>query len=117
MTNGIGTFERYRPFGWRDRREVIVRRGNEVGSNYGFELSRRRVTVQGKTFPLVRYVAILSPPPLLPGELPLSPEAAKQYEPEFEVLILPNAEVLLPRAPDGFTDAEVQEILAKISFE
>jgi len=32
-----------------------------------------------------------------------------------EVLFLPDAEVLIRRAPDGFTDAEVEKILAAIS--
>ena len=115
-TDDTGTFARYRPFRW-DRREVIVRRGRELGFNYGLEQSRRQVMVQGTAFPLVRYVEILSPPPLEAGGVPLSPEAARSYRPEVDVLVLPDAEVLLVREPDGFTDAEVDKILAAISFE
>lgn len=99
----------------RDRRELIVRRGEERGFWYGFEQGRRKVTVKGGEFELVTYQNRLSPPPLLPGKRPLSAAAAKQYEPVSEVLFLPDAEVLIPRAPDGFTDAEVEKILAAIS--
>jgi hypothetical protein len=31
-----------------------------------------------------------------------------------EVLFLPDAEVLIPRKPQGFTDAEVEKILSAI---
>jgi len=112
-TADFGSFARYVPFG--DRREVIVRRGEERGFWYGFEQGRRKVKVEGGEFELVKYQNRLSPPPLLPGKRPLSAAAAKQYEPVSEVLFLPDAEVLIPRAPDGFTDAEVDKILAAIS--
>ena len=112
-TADFGSFARYVPFG--DRREVIVRRGEERGFWYGFEQGRRKVTVKGGEFELVTYQNRLSPPPLLPGKRPLSAAAAKQYEPVSEVLFLPDAEVLIRREPDGFTDAEVEKILAAIS--
>jgi hypothetical protein len=111
-TANTGSFARYVPFG--DRREVIVRRGKEPGFRYGFEQGRRMVRVQGGEFALVTYQDLLSPPPLVPGQEPLSAEAAKQYEPVFEVLYLPDAEVLIPREPSGFTDAEVERILDAI---
>ena len=114
-TADTGTFARYVPFA--DAREVIVRRGREMGFRYGAEMSRRTVTVKGVEFTLVRYQAILSPPPMRPGQKPMSAEAAKHYKPESEVLRLPDAEVLLRRAPDGFSDEEVQKILEAISFE
>lgn len=110
-----GTFARYLPF---DAREVTVRRGGEMGFHYGLELSRRRVRLDGGTFDLVRYRQILSPPISRPGEPPMSADAAQRYAPEGEVLYLPDAEVYIPRVPlrpDGFTDAEVQRILAAIS--
>lgn len=112
-TANTGSFARYVPFG--DRREVIVRRGKELGVRYGFEQGRRMVQIQGGEFALVTYQNLLSPPPLVPGQEPLSAEAAKQYEPVFEVLFLPDAEVLIPREPSGFTDAEVERILGAIS--
>ncbi len=112
-TADIGSFARYVPFG--DRREVIVRRGKELGFWYGFELGRRKVKVEGGEFELVKYQNRLSPPPLLPGQQRLSGAAARQYEPITEVLFLPDAELLIPREPDGFTDAEVEKILAAIS--
>ncbi len=114
-TADTGSFARYVPFG--DGREVIVRRGKELGFRYGLELSRRTVKVKGVAFPLVRYQALLSPPPLSPGQKPMSAEAAKRYKPESEVLRLPDAEILMRREPQGFTDAEVDKILAAISFE
>jgi hypothetical protein len=112
-TAGTGSFARYVPFA--DRREVIVRRGEELGLRYGLELGRRKVKVEGGEFELVKYQELLSPPPLLPGQKPLSAEAAKQYKPVFEVLFLPDAEVLIPREPRGFTDAEVEKILPALS--
>lgn len=114
-TADTGSFARYVPFD--DGREVIVRRGKELGFNYGLEKSKRTVKVKGTEFKLVRYMQLLSPPPLRPGQKPLGPEAAKNYEPESEVLRLPDAEVLMRREPRGFSDAEVEKILAAISFE
>jgi len=113
-TADTGTFARYVPFG--DQREVIVRRGTELGFNYGLEQSRRMVTVKGHQFPLVRSIAILSPPPMRKGQAPMSPQAAKNYQPESEVLYLPDAEVLIRREPSGFSSAEVEKILAAISL-
>jgi hypothetical protein len=114
-TADTGTFARYVPFD--DKREVIVRRGSELGFQYGEELSRKMVKIKGHSFPLVRTQASLSPPPLGPGHKPLSKEAAKRYEPESDVLYLPDAEVLIARQPDGFSPAEVEKILAAISVE
>lgn len=109
-----GTFARYVPFA--DAREVIVRRGKEMGFEYGFEVSRKTVKVRGGEFPLVRYQAILSPPPMRPGQKPMSEKAAANYKPVSDVLMLPDAEVLIRHEPDGFTDAEVEKILAAISL-
>ena len=108
-----GSFARYVPFD--DRRQVIVRRGKELGFRYGLELGRRKVKVEGGEFELVKYQDLLHPPPRFPGQQPLSAEEAKRYKPVFEVLFLPDAEVLIPREPNGFTDAEVATILAAIS--
>jgi len=104
-----GPFARWRPFG--DDREVIVRRGERMGFDYGLEQSRRTVTVGGVERELVRYQAFLSPPPLGPGQPPLCPSAAKRFTPESEVLRLPDAEFLIRREPDGFSDDEVELIL------
>lgn len=114
-TADTGTFARYIPFG--DRREVIVRRGKELGFNYGLEQSRRMVKVKGYQFPLVRTIALISPPPMRQGQEPMSSKAAKNYKPESEVLYLPDAEVLIRREPSGFSNAEVEKILAAISVE
>ena len=112
-TADTGSFARYVPFA--DGREVIVRRGRERGFRYGLALSRRKVTLGDGAFEVVTYQALLSPPPLLPGHQPLSAAAARRYGPVIEVLFLPDAEVLIPRAPDGFTDAEVGKILDAVS--
>ena len=114
-TADTGTFARYIPFA--DQREVIVRRGKELGFNYGLEQSRRMVSVNGHKFPLVRTMALISPPPMRQGQAPMSPQAAKNYKPESEVLYLPDAEVLIRREPRGFSSAEVEKILAAISVE
>ncbi len=113
-TADTGTFSRYDPFG--DGRTLTVRRGEEMGLQYGFEQSRRTVEVQGRSFPLVRFEAILSPPPLMPGAPLLSPEAARHYHPQFDVLFLPDAEISIRRDPDGFSDEEVEAILEAISL-
>jgi hypothetical protein len=114
-TADTGTFARYVPFD--DQREVIVRRGKELGFQYGAELSRRTVKVKGGEFALVKYQAILSPPPMRPGQQPMSAEAAKNYKPISDVLVLPDAEVLIRREPGGFTDAELEKILAAITVK
>lgn len=106
------SFERYVPFG--DRREVILRRGRELGASYGFEIGRRTVTVGGRELELVRYRELLSPPPLQPGQPLMTPAQAAHYTPESEVYRAPGLEVLLRRTPDGFTDEEVVEILARL---
>jgi hypothetical protein len=113
-TVDTGVFARYVPFG--DNREVIVRRGSQMGYRYGIESGRRIVTLHGRELWVVRSTAILSPPVLRPGERVMSAAAAKQYSPESEVLYLPDAEVLIRREPNGFSDAEVAKILAAISF-
>ncbi len=88
-----------------------------MGFSYGLELSRRMVEVDGRPFPLVRFRAILSPPFLMPGALPMDAEAAERYRPVFDVLFLADAETLMPREPDGFSDEEVEAILRGISLE
>ena len=112
-TADTGSFARYVPFD--DGREVIVRRGGPSGVHYGLEMGRRRVTLEGGEFDLVRFQDILSPPPLPPGGVPMSPQAAEAYKPVAEVLFLPDAEVLIRRSPRGFSDAEVGAILDAIS--
>jgi len=107
------SFARLVPFG--DGREVIVRRDGAT-AHYGLEQGQRLVAIAGHEFLVVRYVALLSPPVLRPGEAPMSPEAARSYKPEYDVLYLPDAEVLIPREPRGFSDAEVGRILAAVSL-
>ena len=70
-----------------------------MGFKYGVEESRRDVTVNGVVLALVRHLQILSPPPFVPGQGPLSPDAARRYFPESEVLVLPDVEVPLPHIP------------------
>ncbi len=96
-----GTFARYVPFG--DDRDLVVRRGAEMGRDYGFEVSRREVTVGGATLPLVRYESLLT---------------CGAGTARHDVLRLPDAEVLVPREGHGhgFTDDEVDRILAAITL-
>lgn len=114
-TTDTSTFARYMPFA--DGREVIVRRGTELGFRYGLELSRRLVKIGSGEFPLVRVISILSPPPMRLWRWLFWPGAAKQYKPISDVLFLPDAEVLLRRRPKGFSDAEVEQILQTISVQ
>jgi hypothetical protein len=114
-TTDAGTFSRYVPF--NDGRELIVRRGGEMGFSYGLELSRRMVEVDGRPLPLVRFRAILSPPPLMPGASRMNAEAAERYRPVFDVLFLADAEMLMHRQPDGFSDEQVETVLRGISLE
>ncbi len=114
ITYDNGTFARFVPFG--DAREVIVRRGKEIGScSYGLEQSRRTVTLGGLEVPVVRYQAILSPPVLPPGAAPIVDEG--QYRPISDVIHLPDAEILVRRKPGGFSDTEMERILAAIVIE
>jgi len=39
------------------------------------------------------------------------------YATLYDVVYLPDAEVLVDRGPDGFSDAEVEEVLEAIVFE
>lgn len=114
-TADTGTFARYLPFD--DGREVIVRRGKELGFQYGIPQGRRKVKVKGGEFECVKFMAIISPPAMRPGDKPMSEEAAKNFKPLSEVVFLPDAEVLIRREPKGFSDAEVEKILAAISVK
>jgi len=108
------SFARYQPFG--DGREVVVRRGKELGFHYGLETGRRTVVIDGVEVVVRRHLAVRSPPPLGPGRPPLAPGAAGRYRPESDVVVLPDAEVAIPRHPDGFSDDEVERILAAIAL-
>jgi len=107
-------FGRLVPFG--DGREVIVRRGPAMGHDHGFERWRRLVRIGGHEFLVVTSMALHSPPVLAPGAQPMSAEAARSYQPISDVLYLPDAEVLIRREPDGFTDAEVERIVSAIAL-
>jgi len=108
-------FARLVPF--NDGREVIVRRGSELGFAYGMASPRPPVVLAGIRVPVVHYLAILSPPVLAPGAKPMSAEAAAAYQPESDVYYLPDADLMIRRVPMGFSDAEVAKILAAIRFE
>jgi hypothetical protein len=109
-----GTFARFVPFG--DGREVIVRRGREMGTcSYGLEQSHRSVKVAGNEIRIVRYTDLLSPPPLTPGA-PLVVDDGN-YGKRHDVVYLPDAEILLDRGPRGFDDAEVEKVLAAIHVD
>ena len=112
-TADSGKFARYAPFG--DGREMIVRRGASTGYHYGFEKVKRRVKLEGGEFDLVTYESLLSPPALIPGQAVI-PDAGDNYGPVYDVLYLPEVEVMIPRRPvkRGFTDAEVGQILKGI---
>lgn len=108
-------YARLVPFG--DGREVIVRRGSELGFPYGLPSPRPPVVLCGIRVPVVHYLSILSPPVLAPGAKPMSAEAAAAYQPESDVYYLPDADLMIRRVPKGFSDAEVAKILAAIRFE
>ena len=91
---------------------MVLRCGKELGHNYGTPLSRRTIEVTGISYTLIRYRALLSPPPATPRLPPLAADALDAYRPEYEVLCLPEHEVLFPRLPQGFTDDEVDAICA-----
>lgn len=111
-----GSFARYVPFS--DERQVIVRRGAALGHNYGLKApGERLVTISGVDVYVTRHRQILSPPALETTSKPMTPEAQRRYHPESDVLRLPDAEVLIPRHPDGFSDEEVTQILAAITLE
>jgi hypothetical protein len=93
---------------------VVVRRGKELGFRYGSEVSRRQVEVDGHPFWMVRFRRLLSPPAHRPGAPPLPPAALASYSHESEVLMLQDAEVLVRRTPEGFSDDEVEWILRTI---
>jgi hypothetical protein len=112
---GTGSFTRYAPFG--DARQIIVRRGRDVGRRREPELSRRQVEVGGRPAWLVRVRQLLSPPAANPRIKPLSPEALRAYSPESEVLYLPGIEVSIPREPAGFSDDEVTMILGALQLD
>jgi hypothetical protein len=111
-TSGIGTgvFTRWQPYG--DGREVIVRRESELGRRSGPPGPRRSITVDGTEVVLETLQQLLSPPPLQPGQAPMSREAAAHYTPTSEIALLPGTELLIRRHPGGFSDAEVEEIVA-----
>lgn len=111
-----GTFSRYVPFA--DGRQIIVRRGAELGHDYGVkEPGERLVTISDVEVKITRHRQILSPPVLEPNARPVTTEAERRYRPESDVLRLPDAEVLIRRTPDGFSDDELAQILAAITIE
>jgi hypothetical protein len=112
---GVGPSQSGRLFPFGDGREVTIRRGLAMGRDHGMEQGRRLVKIGGHEFLVVTFMAIISPPVLRPGEKPMSAEAARSYQPISDVLFLPDAEVILRRNPGGFTDAEVDRILAAIT--
>lgn len=110
-----GTFARYQPFS--DERQVIVRRGTELGHGYGLQHpDERRVVISGIEVAITHHSQVLSPPVWEPGDDALAPEVASRYRPEYDVIWLPDAEVMVPRRPDGFTDDEVTQIIATITL-
>src|SRR5687768_9992377 len=91
------SFTRCVPFA--DGREVIVRRGAALGHDYGLPVGERTVSIGGSSVVLSRYRQLLSPPPLRPGEVPMSPQQAQNYTPESEVVRTAGMEVLIRRTP------------------
>ena len=108
-----GTFARYIPF--NDKREIIVRRGPATGHHYGLIQNNRGVTISGREHQLVTYRNTLSPPVRRPGE-PLLNDAEDSSHPVYDVLYLPDVEVMIQRSPAsrGFTENEVAQILKAI---
>ncbi|MEO8902856.1 MAG: hypothetical protein ABI488_12530 [Polyangiaceae bacterium] len=111
-TLGDAAFERKDPFG--DGRRIFVRRGKELGHRYGMELGRREVQLHAGRFWLIRFRQLLSPPAANPKLKPLSAEALRAYSPETDVLLVPGAEIGIPREPAGFSDEELEAILRAI---
>lgn len=110
-----GTFARHVPFA--DERQVIVRRGAKLRHDYGTrDPGERLVTISGVDVPVTRHRQILSPPVLEATDAPTTPGVQHDH-PEFDVLWLPDAEVMIPRRPDGFSDDEVAQILTAITLE
>ena len=56
-TVDTGSFARYVPFG--DKREVIVRRGAELGRSHGLPKGTRRVVVSALEFDRVTYQTVV----------------------------------------------------------
>ncbi|MEO0869543.1 MAG: hypothetical protein AAFY17_14120 [Cyanobacteria bacterium J06642_11] len=110
------TFARGRPFG--DEREVIVRRGDEMGKRFDFELHRRPLQLGGQSVEVIRFRTILSPPPHTPGQALM--HDVGQYQPEYDMIVLSDAEITIPRLPNGsrsFSDQEVEQIVQRIRLE
>ena len=110
-----GTFARYQPFS--DDRQIIVRRGAGLGHDYGLRHpDERHVAISGIDVTITSHTQTLSPPTLDPGDEPLTSDAAARYRQAYDVLWLPDAEVMIPRSPEGFTDHEVEQIISTITF-
>ena len=102
-----GSFARFQVLG----KEVVVRRGVELGYHYGgLKTCEREVTLGGKTHVLKTFRLVLSPPALGQTQQPVTETG--QYRPEYDVLFLCGAEVMFPRRPSGFSDEEMVVLLA-----
>ncbi len=78
----------------------------------GFPQGRRQVTLaSGREVVLATFGKLLSPPPLRPGQAPMSPEAAAAYFPSYEFADLSGEQLCFPRSPRGFTTEEVDQFL------
>jgi hypothetical protein len=62
---------------------------------------------------VLRNKLVLSPPPWQPGMPPVDPQ---DYEPVDDVLLLPDGELRIPRAPRGFSDGEIAFIVQSIQL-
>ena len=103
-------FRRYTPFG--DGREVTVRSG-AARRPLGFPpRGARKLTLpSGREVVLTTVQVLLSPPPLRPGQAPMSREAAANYTPTYEYADVAGEQLCFPRSPRGFTTEEVDRFL------
>ena len=105
-------FRRYEPYG--DGREVIGRSGEARTAPQGFPRGVRSLSLGGRELRLTTYQSLLSPPPMRPGQEPMSREAAAEYTPDYEWVDLPNEQLTFRRGSRGFTTEEVDALVAAI---
>lgn len=104
-----GTFRRYRT----PSCEFVVRLPPETGKVTGLEQSSRQVTVDGRSFQMVRRQTLLSPPPARPGQPPTGD--TDTYKPIYDVLTIGTTELTFRRSGQGgCSDEELERILAAL---
>ena len=109
-------FARYAPFG--DGRQISVSyRTEPVVMPDPWTKAHRRVVVSGQEWDVVTHEAQILGAPRSPGDPAAPAEPGGWHPPVDDVLYLPGLSVRIPRHPKGFTDGEVETILAAIRVE